>query len=105
MRLAAPILLLTGLSACSPPVIFSVSVDEDIRSGTLTLNGASAPLMRNVDGAHWAKWDGSDASGTIRIVFPDGATAVCEVGYVTHGMMDVQTYVVADRVCSQVRGE
>jgi hypothetical protein len=105
VRLITLTLLLAGLSACSPPVMFSVSVDEEIRGGTLTLNGASAPLMRNVDGAHWAKWDGSDASGTIQIVFPDGATTACDVGYVTHGMTDVQTYVVADRVCSQVREE
>ncbi len=99
------ILLLLAVSACSPPVMFSVSADEDIRAGTLTLNGKSAPLMRNIDGAHWAKWDGSDASGVIEIVFPDGTTTVCEVGYVTHGMMDVQTYVIADRVCAQVTGE
>jgi hypothetical protein len=91
-----------SLSGCSVPVMFSVSVDEEIRGGTLTLNGKRAPLMRNVDGAYWAKWEGSDASGTIEVVFPDGGKAVCEIGYVTHGMTDVQAYEVIDRTCTAV---
>ena len=104
MRQFFPTVLLFGLSACSPPVMFSVSVDEEIRGGTLTLNGASAPLMHNIDGAHWAKWDGSDASGRIEVVFPDGAVTVCEIGYVTHGMLEVQAFAVVDRQCSQLDG-
>lgn len=100
MRYVLIALTLGSLSACSPPVMFSVTVDEEVRSGTLTLNGASAPLMENVDGAYWAKWDGSDASGRIVVVFADGGTAVCDIGYVTHGM-GVQSYQVANRRCSQ----
>jgi uncharacterized protein YfaP (DUF2135 family) len=82
--------------------MFSVTVDEEVAGGTLTLNGNSAPLMRNIDGAYWAKWDGSDASGTIELVYPDGDKTVCEIGYVTHGMTDVQTYSVVDRQCTAI---
>ena len=82
--------------------MFSVSVDEDVSGGTLTLNGKRAPLMHNIDGAYWAKWDGSDASGVIEIVYPDGAKVVCEIGYVTRGMTDVQRYEVIDRHCNAV---
>ncbi len=102
MRPFAAALLMFSLSGCSVPVMFSVSVDEEVSGGTLTLNGKRAPLMRNVDGAYWAKWDGSDASGTIEVVYPDGTKAVCEIGYVTHGMTDVQKYAVIDRQCTAV---
>lgn len=102
MRLFAAVTMASSLTACSPPIMFSMEVDEDIAGGTLTLNGASASLMRNVDGAYWAKWNGSDASGTIEVVYPDGAKAVCEVGYVTRGMGDVQKYAVVDRKCRAV---
>ncbi|MFM7405058.1 MAG: hypothetical protein ACKO1N_13430 [Erythrobacter sp.] len=101
MRIAAA-LFLFSLSGCSIPVMFSVTVDEELSGGTLTLNGSSAPLMRNIDDAYWAKWEGSDASGTIEVVYPDGAKTVCEVGYVTHGMTDEQAYAVVDRQCTAV---
>lgn len=100
-RLAAGAVLLS-LSGCSVPVMFSVTVDEEVSGGALTLNGKRAPLMRNVDGAYWAKWDGPDASGKIEFVFPDGAKAVCEIGYVTRGMTDVQRYAVIDWECTAV---
>lgn len=101
MRFVAALLMLS-LPGCSIPVMCSVTVDEEVSGGTLTLSGKSARLMRNVDGAYWARWDGSDASGTIEVVYPDGAKAVCEVGYVTHGMTDVQAYAVVDRQCAAV---
>ncbi|UOR14687.1 hypothetical protein [Qipengyuania aquimaris] len=91
------------LSACSPPVMFAVDVDEEIDGGTLVLNGESAALMQNMDGSYWARWDGSDASGFIELIYPDGKTARCEVGYVTQGMLDVQSFEVRERACAQVR--
>lgn len=93
-----PIIL---LCACSPPVMFRVDVDERLDGGTLTLNGNSAPLLKNVDGAYWAKWNGADADGEIRIVFTDGASTICRVGYVTQGM-GVQKFAVKNRQCEQV---
>ncbi|MBY6217559.1 hypothetical protein [Qipengyuania aquimaris] len=91
------------LSACSPPVMFAVDVDEEIDRGNLVLNGDAAALMKNTDGAYWAKWDGSDASGYIELIYPDGETVRCEVGYVTQGMRDVQSFEVRERACAQVR--
>ena len=98
-----PVLLLPVilLSACSPPVMFRVDVDEQVKGGTLTLNGNSADLMKNLDGNYWAKWNGSDADGDIRIVFPDGQTTTCHVGYVTQGM-GIQEFEIRHRQCEQV---
>ena len=89
------------LVSCSPPVMFSVAADEPIERGKLTLNGNSVELMKNVDGAYWAKWNGSDAHGTIEIVYPDGAVVTCRVGYVTQGM-GIQEFSVQDRQCEHV---
>lgn len=100
LRLASiPLGLL--LAACSPPVLFAVDVDEPIEGGTLTLNGHSARLASNVDGAYWATWDGSDADGQIEVRFADGSTTHCPVGYVTNGMTEVQRYRVKARKCRQ----
>jgi hypothetical protein len=81
--------------------MFRVDVDEKVDGGTLTLNGTSAHLMKNVDGSYWAKWDRSDADGEIQIMFPDGGTTTCRIGYVTHGLT-VQEFVVRSRRCEQV---
>jgi hypothetical protein len=79
--------------------MFRVYVDEPIATGTLTLNGHSARLMANVDGAYWAKWNGADAGGQIEIRYRDGGEAFCHIGYVTNGM-GIQTVRVRKRVCS-----
>ena len=102
MRVSLIVIAALMSSSCSLPVMFSVNVDEPIVGGTLTLNGGNASLMKNVDGAYWAKWGGSDASGQIAVVFPDGARAVCKVGYVTNNMTDIQRFSVKDRKCEQV---
>ncbi len=91
----------TLLSSCSPPVMFRVDSDEAIINGTLTLNGQAAALTKNLDGAWWGKWNGSDADGTIRIVYSDGAATMCRIGYVTHGMTDVQRFTIRRRQCTQ----
>lgn len=102
LRLASiPLGLL--LAGCSPPVLFAVEVDEPIAGGSLTLNGHSAKLMRNVDGVYWAKWSGSDADGRIDVAFADGASASCRVGYVTRGMTEVQRFSVKARKCQKLR--
>ena len=88
------------LTSCSLPVMFSVAVDEPVLRGKLTLNGNSADLVKNFDGAYWAKWNGSDAAGTIDVVFPDGAVVTCRVGYVTQGM-GVQAFSIHDRHCER----
>jgi hypothetical protein len=81
--------------------MFRVIVDEPIVGGDLTLNGRSAHLMHNVDGAYWAKWTGSDASGQIVIRYADGANTTCRVGYVTRGMTEIQDFEITRRECEQ----
>ncbi len=100
-KLIAMLLLFGALAACSPPVMFRVAVDEPSVGGTLTLNGASAELMHNVDGNYWAKWDGSDADGQIDVRFPDGGHVVCRIGYVTKGMQ-IQNYEIVHRQCEPI---
>jgi hypothetical protein len=78
--------------------MFAVDVDEPIAGGTLTLNGRSARLKKNMDGRYWAKWNGSDADGKIDILYPDGGKASCRIGYVTHGM-SIQNFSVSKRIC------
>lgn len=95
---------LAMLIACSPPVMFRVEVDEPANGGTMTLNGNSADLMTNIDGALWARWESSDASGEILIRYPDGDTTTCQIGYVTHGLHEIQQFRVVDRDCEQVAG-
>ncbi len=104
MRLSLPTILLLSLAACSPPVMFSVSVDEPVEGGRLVLNGRSADLMQNVDGNYWAKWDGADAHGQIEIQYPDGTMTACEIGYVTNGLQNVQQFAVTDRTCEWMSG-
>ena len=89
-------------TSCAPPVMFRVDVDEPIQVGTLTLNGRSAELMKNVDGAYWGKWNGSDAAGQIEIMFADRKSATCRIGYVSHGITKIQQFEVKKRVCNQV---
>ena len=89
-------------ASCSMPVMFKVNVNERIVGGRLTLNGRSDRLMRSLDGAYWAKWNGSDASGSIEILYPDGEKVTCNVGYVANGIFDIQEFAVTDRVCQQV---
>ena len=79
--------------------MFRVYVDEPVAGSTLTLNGQSARLMNNVDGAYWAKWNGADAHGRIDITYPDGGKATCRIGYVTSGM-GIQNVSVRRRVCT-----
>ncbi|MCW2337298.1 hypothetical protein M2337_001531 [Sphingobium sp. B2D3A] len=81
--------------------MFRVDVDETIIGGELVLNGNAARLMKNVDGAYWAKWTGGDASGEIIIRYPDKKSAVCRIGYVTSGM-DIREFVVRHRICEQM---
>jgi hypothetical protein len=87
------------LAGCSPPVMFRVEVDEPISGGELTLNGNSVKLMKNIDGAYWAKWAGADAGGEIIVHYADGMSARCEIGYVTHGMTDIQDFRILRRAC------
>jgi hypothetical protein len=82
--------------------MFRVHVDEPILGGELVLNGRAARLMKNVDGAYWAKWSGSDASGEISIAYADGMSVKCTVGYVTNGMTDIQNFEVRRRRCEQM---
>jgi len=90
------------VSGCSPAITFRVDVDESASAGTLTLNNQSANLELSADGTFVGRWNGSDASGKIEITFPDGSKTQCLVGYVTHGMIEVQRFSIKKRQCVQV---
>lgn len=102
-RRRAALTLFAILGGCSQPAMFAVDVDEKIEDGTLVLNGKSAALFHNVDGAYWGKWNGSDASGRIDVRYPDGTLVYCRVGYVTQGM-EPQRFTVRHRKCTQADG-
>ena len=82
----------------SPPVTFKIEIDEPIAAGTLTLNGQSARLIKDVDGTYRAEWDGGDADGRIDLIYPDGGRSSCHIGYLTHSM-GPQSVLVRKRVC------
>lgn len=87
------------LSGCSMPPMFSVAVDEPIVGGRVTLNGGSAPLMKNLDGAYWAKWREVAAEGEMVVTFADGKTASCKITYVPGTSPQRQAYAVRHREC------
>lgn len=103
MRGKALVPLVFVIGGCSAQTTFRIEVDEPIVDGQIVLNGTYANLMENPDGAYWAEWAGSDASGQIDVAYPDGGRASCLVGYVTRGM-DMQEFTVRDRKCEQVAG-
>lgn len=75
-----------------------VESDEPIRDGQLIVNGAAANLMKNADGAYWAKWTGADTEGRIEVHFLDGQATTCEIAHLrSEGV--VQTFKVANRRC------
>ena len=92
---------LAFVAGCSRPVMFRVQVDEAVLGGKLTLNGNSARLIKNVDGAYWAKWDGNYASGEILVEYPDGATVKCQIDHVTHDMTEIQDFRILQRRCGR----
>lgn len=82
------------------PPMFSVQVDEPIAGGTITLNGGTVPLMKNVDGAYWAKWREAVAEGKITVRFPDGKSVSCGVGYKPGSSPRMQVFAIRDRKCA-----
>lgn len=107
MRLASffALLFVTACSGATGSVPFRVDVDEEITGGTLMLNGEAVPLERQgYENSYTAEWTKSDASGEIVVTYPDGATARCEIGYVTHGMYKIQHYSVVARKCRAISG-
>jgi hypothetical protein len=86
------------VTACSRGVPIEIETDEPIESATLHLNGQTIPMKEADFDRHTATWEGADASGTIEIVYSDGASSSCRVGYVTNGL-ERQRFVVKDRQC------
>lgn len=87
------------LAGCTMPPMFSVEVDEPIAGGRITLNGGSAKLMKNLDGAYWAKWREVVAEGDMVVTFADGKTASCKIAYVPGTSPQRQAYAIRDRKC------
>lgn len=95
-------LVVALLSGCNIPPMFSVAVDEPILEGSITLNGGSAPLMKNLDGAYWAKWREVAAEGAMVVTFADRKTASCPIAYVPGSSPQRQAYAIRDRQCRRL---
>ena len=94
--------ILALLAGCPMPPMFSVAVDEPIVDGRMTLGGASAPLMKNLDGAYWAKWRDEAAEGELVVIFADRKTVSCKIAYVPGGSAQHQAYAIRNRKCSRL---
>jgi hypothetical protein len=71
----------------APPHRFVVTVDREIRSAQLTLNGESKAM--DVSGkTATGSMRFSDASGKIVIAFVDGTRTECVIGYITNGELE-----------------
>ena len=102
MRLQLVVIFALFVSSCATPPMFAVEVDEPIKSGTITLNDGSAPLIKNLDGAYWAKWTERDAKGKIVVLFPDGTETSCEISYAVGKSPQMQRFKVVFRQCMQI---
>lgn len=102
MRWACLSVTFLFLAACSRPVPFELEVDERISSADLVLNGKTSNFERHGYGPYKSEWNGSDASGQINILYPDGSRTTCQVGYVTHGITEPQRFRLENKACKQV---
>jgi hypothetical protein len=84
------------------PPMFSVAVDELVIDGRITLNGGSAKLMKNLDGAYWAKWREKVAEGELKVVFADGKSASCKIAYVPGRSPQRQAFAIRNRKCARL---
>jgi hypothetical protein len=98
-QLAALAALLAG---CGMPPMFSVAVDEPIIDGLITLNGGSAKLIKNLDGAYWAKWREKAAEGELMVVFTDGKRASCKIEYAPGNSPQRQAFAIRNRKCARL---
>lgn len=92
-------LMVALLAGCSVPPMFSVAVDEPIVDGRMTLNGASARLMKNLDGAYWAKWREVPGKGEIVVFYADGTSASCKIAYIPGTTPQHQAFAIHNRKC------
>lgn len=107
----AALLLIAGWSAYdlvvdrAPPHRFIVSLDEPARSAHLALgnaNGMTETLMAGGPIRFTASRDIGDASGSIRIKWPDGSTTDCPVGYITNGEAEPHLVAIHKRQCAEI---
>jgi hypothetical protein len=97
-RFAASIGILF-LIGCSAPVRFLVTIDEPADRAELVLDDYPMEMRPIPSGQYEAVWEGGDSSGYIEVLYPDGATVRCSIGYATIGMED-QVFEIRDRSCS-----
>jgi hypothetical protein len=83
----------------APPHRFVVNADREIRSAQLKLNGKARTMVVYGKSAS-AGMMLSDASGAIMIVFADGTTTECRIGYITNGEMEPHEIVVEGGKCT-----
>lgn len=92
----------------APPHRFIVKLDEDAKSAELVLGNSDGNKMTRMDGRRRefssARLIG-DASGFIRIEWPDGSETRCLIGYITNGEREPHIAIVKNRGCSDIRSE
>ena len=90
----------------APPHRFVVKLDEQARSVSLTLGNSNGDVTTAMDGGP-TKFTGSqdigDASGAIRVEWPDGSSTECIVGYITNGEREPHVVAIDDRKCPKIR--
>lgn len=81
------------------PPMFSLAVDEPIIDGHIKLNDGTAKLIKNLDGAYWAKWREVEAKGEMAVTFADGKAVSCKIAYIPGTSPQRQAYVIRNRKC------
>lgn len=89
------------LGACSPPHRFFVEGANGAEYATLTLRNETSK-MKHTNDVFLAERDIGDASGAIRIYYPDGRRIDCTIGYITNGEAEPHRFRITKGKCRAV---
>jgi hypothetical protein len=89
----------------APPHRFEVTLGEPANAVFLILGNSEGDVSTMMEGGP-TDFSGSrfiaDASGVIRIMWPDGSNTECMVSYITNGETEPHSVVVKDRLCPEI---
>ena len=92
----------------APPHRFIVKLDQDAKSAELVLGNSDGNKTTVMDGGP-REFSGSrfmgDASGFIRIEWPNGSETRCLIGYITNGEREPHIVSVENRRCSEITSD
>ncbi len=92
----------------APPHRFIVKLDQDAKSAELVLGNSDGNKTTYMNGGPREFSDArfiGDASGFIRIEWPDGSETRCFIGYITNGEREPHIASVENRRCSEIRSD